>query len=247
MSETISKFGHGGARANSGGVRPGAGRPPKIEPATEPQVMPYDPQVMPYDPHWYCVLAQHAGESDAADEVRARHFEAGKPRPRKTPAEAAADEISAKGFEVFAPTIWKPATRARRNAVGALIPGRPAGAGPLFGRYIFSRFRLVDYWIARSELPSVETLLGLAPYAPTRMPERAMELIRGMCDANGCFHEGGDVPNSLVGALVRVLDGPFISFEGIVDWSDDDRVRVMLGIFGRECPTIFDQTAVEVV
>ena len=31
MSETISKSGHGGARANSGGVRPGAGRPRKIQ------------------------------------------------------------------------------------------------------------------------------------------------------------------------------------------------------------------------
>ena len=31
MSETISKSGHGGARANSGGVHPGAGRPRQIQ------------------------------------------------------------------------------------------------------------------------------------------------------------------------------------------------------------------------
>lgn len=151
------------------------------------------------------------------------------------------------GFEVFAPTIWKPATRARRNAVGALIPGRPASVGPLFKTYVFSRFRLVDHWQQIRDLPSIETILGLAPDSPTPMPERAMELIRGMCDADGCFHEAGDAPNSLVGALVRMLDGPMSGFEGVCDWSDDQRVRVLLSLFGRDCPITVDQAAVELV
>lgn len=186
----------------------------------------------------------------------------GKPKPRIVPnapyelrwycartrcESAAAAEISAEGFDVFAPTIAKPATRARRNAMGALIPARPAGTGPLFKGYVFPRIRLCDYWRVRSEIPSVEALLGLAQDAPTPMPDRAMELIRGMCDADGCYHEDGDEPNSLVGALVRMIEGPMRMFEGLCDWSDGHRVRVLLSLFGRDCPITVDQTAIEVV
>jgi transcription antitermination factor NusG len=175
------------------------------------------------DLRWYCIRSRYALEQDA---------------------EA---EIWMAGFEVFAPTIWKPATRARRNTVGAIIPARPAGVGPLFKTYFFARFRLIDYWQQIRDLPSIETILGLAPDSPTPMPEHAMELIRGMCGADGCYHEDGDEPNSLVGALVRMLDGPMSSFEGVCDWSDGQRVRVLLSLFGRDCPITVDQDAVETV
>jgi transcription antitermination factor NusG len=189
----------------------------RTRPQPEPVVARHDAE------RWYCVRARYGCEEDA---------------------EA---EIWMAGFDVFAPTIWKPAKRRRRNTIGAMIPARRAHTAPLFRSYIFSRFRLIDYWRARSELPSVETILGLASDAPTPVPDRAIELIRGMCDADGCFHEAGDTPNSLVGALMRVLDGPFTSFQGLCDWSDGQNVRVALALFGRDCPTVFDQTQVEMV
>lgn len=180
------------------------------------------PAVRPDLARWYCARTRYDSE------------------------QAAAEEIGSQGFDVFAPTISKPATRARRNAVGAIIPARPARTAPLFKTYIFSRFRLIDYWRSRQHLPSVEAILGLAD-APTPMPDRAMDLIRGMCDAGGCYHEDGDVPNSLVGALMRLLEGPFTGFEAVCDWSDGQQVRVPIQLFGRECPITVDQTAVELV
>jgi transcriptional antiterminator NusG len=41
-----------------------------------------------------------------------------------------------------------------------------------------------------------------------------------------------------VGDLVRVVDGPFANFQGVVDHvnSDKGRVRVLVSIFGRETP-----------
>lgn len=216
---------HGGARPNSGGARPNSGGAREnsggARPNSGPKRIVY--LTRPDAARWYCARTRYASESEAAE------------------------EIGAKGFDVFAPTIWEPARRARRNAVGALIPARPACVGPLFKTYIFSRFRLIDYWQQIRDMPSVETILGLAPDAPTPMPERAMELIRGMCDVNGCFHEDGDAPNSLVGALVRLLDGPMASFEGVCDWSDGQRVRVLLTLFGRHCPITVDQAAIEPV
>lgn len=151
------------------------------------------------------------------------------------------------GFEVFAPTIWKPATRARRNTVGAIIPARPAGVGPLFRTYFFARFRLIDYWRTRDGLPNVETILGLASHAPTPVPDRAMEFLRGMCDADGCFHEDGEVPNTLVGKMLRLLEGPFVGFEGICDWAEDGEARATITAFNRPCPVTVDQEMVEVV
>lgn len=60
MSETISKFRHGGPRANAGGARPGAGRPYKIH---------VEPPAIPAEPRW-CVYQTHPqGERIAAEDV----------------------------------------------------------------------------------------------------------------------------------------------------------------------------------
>jgi transcriptional antiterminator NusG len=41
-----------------------------------------------------------------------------------------------------------------------------------------------------------------------------------------------------IGEVVRVVDGPFANFQGVVDevFPEKGRVRVMVSIFGRETP-----------
>ena len=41
-----------------------------------------------------------------------------------------------------------------------------------------------------------------------------------------------------IGEVVRVIDGPFANFQGVVDevFPEKGRVRVMVSIFGRETP-----------
>ncbi len=58
----------------------------------------------------------------------------------------------------------------------------------------------------------------------------------------GRIRDGSERPRPKVmfevGEVVRVIDGPFANFQGIVDevFPDKGRVRVMVSIFGRETP-----------
>lgn len=58
----------------------------------------------------------------------------------------------------------------------------------------------------------------------------------------GRIQDGSDKPRPKVsfdvGEAVRVIDGPFANFQGVVDevYPEKGRVRVMVSIFGRETP-----------
>ena len=58
----------------------------------------------------------------------------------------------------------------------------------------------------------------------------------------GRIQDGAETPRPKVifevGEVVRVIDGPFANFQGVVDevFPDRGRVRVMVSIFGRETP-----------
>ncbi len=58
----------------------------------------------------------------------------------------------------------------------------------------------------------------------------------------GRIQDGSERPRPKVvfdvGEVVRVIDGPFANFQGVVDevFPDKGRVRVMVSIFGRETP-----------
>ena len=177
---------------------------------------------------WYCVRTGHGAEITADIEIRLA------------------------GFELFAPTVWKPATKPRRLANGAIQPGKPDRIVPLFPRYLFVRFhRLDDPWRRIRSLPGVETILSSTPESPIAVPDAAIEAIRGQCAPNGCIYPPeraieGAAPLP-VGIAARVTEGPMADLTGICTWSDGKRVRLLLQIMGRAVPVTVPQSTVAAI
>lgn len=94
------------------------------------------------------------------------------------------------------------------------------------------------------ETPKVTGFLG-SGNKPMPVPQKEVDRIRGVIE------EGEVRPRSTItfeiGENVRVTDGPFASFSGIVEEVDEDaeRVKVAVSIFGRATPVELEFTQVE--
>lgn len=163
---------------------------------------------------WYCVRC-HPGEDLTAD-----------------------IEIRLAGFELFAPTLWKPATAARRDGA-SIRPARPDRIESLFPTYMFVRFkRFSDDWRRIYALTGVDYILGFGPNAPSAMPDRVIEAVRNLCAPNGCIYPPEPAPVDRTtpipcGTKVQLASGAMIGLTGICLWSDGKRVRLLLEILGR--------------
>ena len=219
MDGLFSKSGHGGARENSGGARPGSGPKPRS---------PVIPSVPPDVPRWHCVRSKPGADLTADIEIRLA------------------------GFDLFAPTLWKPATPARRVG-GCVRPARPDRVVSLFPTYLFVRFRrFSDHWARIRELPGVDYILGARPDTPSPMPDLVIETIRSLCSPNGCVYPPPPVdPDRTTpippGASVLLADGAMIGLTGICTWSDSKRVRLLLEILGRGVSVTVPRASVEAV
>ncbi len=93
----------------------------------------------------------------------------------------------------------------------------------------------VTWHILHENMPRVVGFVG-DDKNPVPLPEEdAMKII-------GRIQDGSETPRPKVifdvGQPVRVVDGPFANFQGVVDevFPDKGRVKVMVSIFGRETP-----------
>ena len=114
-----------------------------------------------------------------------------------------------------------------------------------FPGYVLVRMEMTDEtWHLVKDTPKVSGFLG-AGGRPSPIPDaEAQRILRQV-------QEGGERPRPSitfdVGEQVRVSDGPFTSFNGMVEEVDEDRARlkIAVSIFGRPTPVELEYGQVE--
>ena len=114
-----------------------------------------------------------------------------------------------------------------------------------FPGYVLVKMDLSDeaYHLIKNT-PKVTGFLGSAS-KPQPVSEREVQRIVG------AIEEGVERPKPTIrwdlGEKVKVIDGPFASFDGVVESVDEDRarLRVSVSIFGRATPVDLEYTQVE--
>lgn len=158
-------------------------------------------------------------------------------------AEAIRDKAKKKGLEsriedILVPTeqIVEVKRGQRVNAERKVFPG-----------YVLAKMDMSDeIWHLVKDTPKVTGFLG-AGNKPVPVSEReAARLIQQLQEGVG---KGRSTITFDIGEKVKVMEGPFASFEGLVEEIDDEkaRLKVSVSIFGRATPVELEFTQVEKV
>lgn len=115
----------------------------------------------------------------------------------------------------------------------------------VFPGYVLAKMAMTDeVWHLVKNTPKVTGFLG-AGNKPVPVSEKEAERLISQ------IQEGGVKPKNKVhydiGEKVKVMEGPFASFEGLVEEVDDEkaRVKVSVSIFGRATPVELEFSQVE--
>ena len=115
-------------------------------------------------------------------------------------------------------------------------------------RHVFPGYVLVNLilseesWFVVRNTPGVTGFVGMGDEPTPLRPEEVQSILKRMEDEaptyKVSFHAGD---------RVRIVDGPFNDFRGIVDdiYMDRSKIRVMVNFFGRETPVELDFLQVE--
>ncbi|MEM6537823.1 MAG: transcription termination/antitermination protein NusG [Pseudomonadota bacterium] len=159
----------------------------------------------------------------------------------KKVADAIQNSVDEKGMtelidEIFVPTEDVVEVRRGRkvNTERRFFPG-----------YVLVKMHLNDdLYHLINDTPKVTGFLGTGK-KPLPVPQKEIDRIRGVME------DEAERPRSTitfdVGESVRVVDGPFASFSGVVEGVDEEnqRVKVAVSIFGRATPVELEYTQVE--
>lgn len=142
------------------------------------------------------------------------------------------------GFRVENPTVL--VVRSRRFQPWL----RSAVRTPMFPSYLFVEFDPGDpAWRAIATQPGVTRLMGSGPEDPTPLPPGVVEEIVAR-PAEGLEALFGAASRPRPGAAVRVVSGPLEGREGVCCRSTEERVTVLLSLFGAPRPVAFTPDAV---
>jgi transcriptional antiterminator NusG len=175
------------------------------------------------DAKWYIVHTYSNFEKKVSEEIK-----------RQSHIQGLSDLIE----EVLVPTeeIVEIRRGQKVNAERKFLPG-----------YVLVRARLTDE--AYHLIKNVAKVTGFLGQNNKPMPLRQGEVDRILNQV----HEGAERPKSTItfeiGEQVRVADGPFTSFNGVVEEVDEgrSRLKVAVSIFGRATPVELEFTQVEKV
>ena len=173
------------------------------------------------EPKWYIVHAYSNFEKKVAEAIR----------------QSASEKGMGELFEeVFVPT--EEVTEVRRgrkiNTERRYLPG-----------YVLVKMVLSDqtYHLIK-DTPKVTGFLG-SGNKPMPVSQKEVDRIRGV--VTDAIERPRSTITFEIGENVRVVDGPFASFSGVVEDVDEDqqRVKVAVSIFGRATPVELEFTQVE--
>lgn len=160
------------------------------------------------------------------------------------------------GFEKKA----KEALLARAAAMGMgdkfgkiLVPEETVKTGQkkttrkFFPGYILVQMELTDHtWHVVKDTPKVSGFVGNGQKPVPMRPDEVQAILDSMDKSEAKPHERQTVAE---GDQVRVTDGPFSNFNGVVEQVDSDkerqRIRVLVSIFGRVVPVELELKQVE--
>jgi transcriptional antiterminator NusG len=169
---------------------------------------------------WYSVSVLSNFEKKIAEQIRTSVVEAG--------LEAEIEEVLVPTEEVIEVRRGKKVTTERR-----FMPG-----------YVLVRMEMTDrgYHL----ISSINRVTGFLGPQGRPMPMRDAEVNQIL----NRVQEGEEAPRTLIsfeiGELVKVNDGPFEGFDGMIEQIDDaqQRLKVAVSIFGRETPVELEFTQV---
>ena len=172
---------------------------------------------------WYVVNVYSGSEKKVAESLREQ---------------ATLKKMDDKILEVFVPTenVVEIRKGAKVNAEHKFFPG-----------YILVKMELTDEtWLVVKNTPRVSGFLG-SRNKPQPITDAEVQKIMNQ------VQEGLERPQTNVnfetGEQIRVIDGPFASFVGIVEDIDTEknRLKVSVSIFGRSTPVELEYSQVEKV